>query len=368
MEVGAAHERLVTVFDGLDAAVYVAEVRSETILFVNRAFQAFHRFDPVGHALRDAAVPLPERGDYRVDPRGLSHADVPCELFDGELLQPRTGRWYHVREQAVRWVDGGIVRLGIATDITDRKEMAEIVRQQQERLSSTARLITMGEMASMLAHEINQPLSAIANYCSGCVARLEAGAGPEMVLPAMRKASAQAERAGKIIRRIREFVKKSEPRRAPVLVSTILDDALGFAEIDAHRFNILLVVDIAPDLPEVHADRIMIEQVVINLVRNGFEAMKDMADEERVLVVRARPCETRAVEIAVIDRGHGISAEDRKRLFTPFFTTKQDGMGIGLSICRSIIEFHHSRLVVEPNPEGGTMFAFTLPVEDAARE
>jgi C4-dicarboxylate-specific signal transduction histidine kinase len=271
----------------------------------------------------------------------------------------------------MRWVDGGIVRLGIATDITDRKEMAELVRQQQERLSSTARLIIMGEMASMLAHEINQPLSAIANYCSGCVARLEAGADAEAVLPAMKKASAQAERAGKIIRRIREFVKKSEPRRAPVQVAAILDDALGFAEIDAHRLNIRLVVEVAAELPDVHADRIMIEQVVINLVRNGFDAMKNTVEDERVLVVRARRSGAAAVEVAVIDRGHGINAEDRERLFTPFFTTKQEGMGIGLNICRSIIEFHDSRLIVGDNPEGGTIFAFilpTLPAEGATGE
>ncbi|GHT86181.1 hypothetical protein FACS1894154_05640 [Betaproteobacteria bacterium] len=362
MEIGAPRERLLeTVFDGLDAAVYVADVHNDAILFANRAFQTLHRFDPVGRALRSAAVPLPERGDYQLDPRGLSIADVPCELFDGELLQPRTGCWYHIREQAMRWVDGGIVRLGIATDITDRKEMAELVRQQQERLSSTARLIVMGEMASMLAHEINQPLSAIANYCSGCVARLEAGAGAEAVLPAMKKASAQAERAGKIIRRIREFVKKSEPRRAPVQVAAILEDALGFAEIDAHRLNIRLVVEVAATLPDVHADRIMIEQVVINLVRNGFDAMKNTVGDDRVLVVRARQSGVDAVEVAVIDRGHGISAEDRERLFTPFFTTKQEGMGIGLNICRSIIEFHDSSLIVGDNPEGGTMFAFTLP-------
>jgi C4-dicarboxylate-specific signal transduction histidine kinase len=364
---GAAHERLEAVFNGLDAAVYVADAKSETILFANRAFQALHRFDSVGRVLRDAAVPLPERGDYRIDPRGLATGAVPCELFDGELLQPYNGRWYHIHEQAVRWVDGRVVRLGIATDITDRKKTAEIARQQEERLARTARLITMGEMASMLAHELNQPLAAIANYCAGGVARIEAGASVEDVLPAMKKASVQAERAGKIIRRIREFVKKSEPRRAAAHVAAILDDAMGFAEIDAHRLGIRIVLDVAPALPTVFADRLMIEQVVLNLVRNGFEAMKDAQDEERVLTVRASPG-GRVVEIAVIDRGHGIGAEDRERLFSPFFTTKAEGMGMGLNICRSIVEFHDGRLSVEPNPEGGTIFAFTLPVEETSGE
>jgi signal transduction histidine kinase len=363
----AARERLEAVLDGLEAAVYAADARSDEILFANRVFQTLHGFDAVGHVLRGLIVPLPERGDYRVDPRGLTAADAPCELFDGELLQPRTGRWYHLREQGVRWVDGRIVRLGIATDITERKETAEVARQQEERISRTARLITMGEMASMLAHEINQPLAAIANYCNGCIARMQAGADMQDLLVAMQKAAAQAERAGKIIRRIREFVKKSEPRRCAVQVSAIFDEALAFVEIDARRRGIRLLVDLAPDLPDVHADRIMIEQVVLNLVRNGFDAMKDAVDDERVLTIRAQKSGDR-VEIAVIDRGHGISEEDLERLFLPFFTTKDEGMGMGLAICRSIIEFHDGRLNVEPNPEGGTMFTFTLPVEEKAGE
>jgi signal transduction histidine kinase len=363
-----ARERLEAVLDGLEAAVYAADARDGEILFANRAFRALHGADTAGWVLHGLVVPLPERGDYRVDPRGLGAADAPCELFDGELPQPRTGRWYHVREQAMRWVDGRVVRLGIATDITDRKKTAEIARQQEERISRTARLITMGEMASMLAHEINQPLSAIANYCNGCAARIQAGAGARELQPAIQKAAAQAERAGKIIRRIREFVKKSEPRRSAVPVAAILDEALAFAEIDARRRSMRLTVDIAPGLPDVHADRIMIEQVVLNLVRNGFDAMKDASGEECTLTVRARACGGRLVEIAVIDRGHGIDEEDRERLFQPFFTTKDDGMGMGLAICRSIVEFHDGRLAVESNPEGGTIFAFTLPVEDAARE
>lgn len=363
-----ARERLQAVLDGLDAAVYAADAREGEILFANRAFQALHEFDPVGRVLRGLVVPLPERGDYRVDPRGLGAADVPCELFDGELPQPRNGRWYHVREQAMRWVDGRIVRLGIATDITLRKQTAEIARQQEERISRTARLITMGEMASMLAHEINQPLAAIANYCNGCVMRMESGAAMAELLPVMKRAAAQAERAGKIIRRIREFVKKSEPRRAAVPVAAILDDALGFVDLDTQRRGIRLALDVAPGLPDVHADRILIEQVVLNLVRNGFDAMKDTEPDERMLTVRARASGERAVEIAIIDRGHGIDGEDRERLFQPFFTTKAEGMGMGLSICRSIVEYHDGRLTVESDPEGGTMFAFTLPVEEAVRD
>lgn len=363
----AAHERFEAVIDGLEAAVFVADARTDEILFANRAFKAIHGFDAVGRTVRGVAVLQPERGDYTVDPRGLSAADLPRELFDGELQHPLSGRWYHVREHATRWVDGRVVRMGIATDVTDRKQTAEISRQQEERLQRTSRLITMGEMASTLAHELNQPLSAIANYCAGCVTRMQSGHWKqEEILAAMQKASFQAERAGKIIRRIREFVKKSEPRRAAVRIDDVLDDAIGFAEIDARRLGMRIVADVAPRLPAVFADQIMIEQVVLNLIRNGFDAMADTLPEDRVLVVRAQPCGEHAVEVAVIDRGHGISEEDRQRLFTPFYTTKAEGMGMGLNICRSIIEFHDGRLVVDANPEGGTIFAFTLPTEVAS--
>ena len=363
----SAHERFEAVLDGLDAAVFVADARTDEILFANLAFKRIHGFDAVGRTVRGVAVPQPERGDYRIDPRNLSPADVPRELFDGELQHPLSGRWYHVREQATRWVDGRVVRMGIATDITDRKQTAEVARQQEERLQRTSRLITMGEMASTLAHELNQPLAAIANYCAGSVTRLQAGgAKAEDVLAAMQKASFQAERAGKIIRRVREFVKKSEPRRSAVKITEVLDDAIGFADIDARRTGMRIQTDVEPGLPPVYADRIMIEQVLLNLIRNGLDAMSDTLPEQRVLTVRVRRFGEAAVEVAVIDRGHGISEEGRRQLFTPFFTTKAEGMGMGLNICRSIVEFHNGRLLVDENPEGGTIFSFTLPTEIAS--
>jgi len=185
------------------------------------------------------------------------------------------------------------------------------------------------------------------------------------VLAAMQKASFQAERAGKIIRRIRDFVRKSEPRRTAVPLDEVVDDALGFAEIDARKAAVRVRRDIAPKLPPVYADRIMIEQVLLNLVKNGIDAMGDTPDDCRVLTLSARVVREGLVEVSVADRGHGIRDEDAERLFTPFFTTKAEGMGMGLNICRSIIEFHDGRLWTEANPEGGTVFRFTLPVEIA---
>ena len=157
----------------------------------------------------------------------------------------------------------------------------------------------------------------------------------------MQKASFQAERAGKIIRRVREFVKKSEPQRCAVDLVEVLEDAIGFADIDATAPASASTRELEPGLPPVYADRIMIEQVLLNLIRNGLDAMADALPRRAVLTVRVRTVGADAVEVAVIDRGHGISEEGRAQLFTPFYTTKAEGMGMGLNICRSIVEFHN---------------------------
>ncbi len=361
-ELEAAHERFVAVLDGLDTAVYVADVENDEILYANRAFKNLYGFDAIGKNCWQVTTAChPERGDFQADPRRLGLDDVPRELFDGEIRHRLSGRWLHLRDRAIRWVGGRIVRMEIATDITDRKHMEEAALQHQERLEQTSRLITLGEMASSLAHELNQPLSAIANYCMGSVNRIKSGDyRQEDILAAMEKASTQAERAGKIIRRTREFVKKSEPVRAPVALADIVEEAIGFADIEARKAGVAICVDIPPELPPVFADRIMIEQVVLNLVKNGIESMHQTLADERVLALTAHLDGT-AVEVAVADRGCGLTDEQLERLFVPFFTTKAEGMGMGLNICRSIVEYHDGRLWLQANPGGGSVFRFTLP-------
>ncbi|CAG0954588.1 two-component system, LuxR family, sensor histidine kinase DctS [Rhodocyclaceae bacterium] len=278
----------------------------------------------------------------------------------------RDGHRFDVRMYLSPLIDSSGRQVGwmaSMNDITERKRMEEETLRHQERLEQTSRLITMGEMASSLAHELNQPLSAIANYCMGSVNRLKSGDyRREDILAAMEKASAQAERAGKIIRRTREFVKKSEPVRAPAALAEIVEEAIGFAEIEARKAAVAIQVSIPPDLPPVFADRIMIEQVVLNLVKNGIEAMQQTPPEARALNLAARLDGEGMVEVTVADRGCGMTDGQVERLYTPFFTTKAEGMGMGLNICRSIVEFHDGRLWVQPNPGGGSVFRFTLPV------
>ncbi|OHC63996.1 MAG: PAS domain-containing sensor histidine kinase [Rhodocyclales bacterium GWA2_65_19] len=362
-ELVASHERFVAVLDGLHAAVYVADAVTDEILYANKAFCVIFGDDAVGrNSLELTACCRPDSALLLHDPSRLELADLPCELFDGEIQNSISGRWYHLRDRAIKWVDARVVRMVIATDITESRQIEDENLRQQVRLEQTSRLISMGEMASTLAHELNQPLAAISNYAMGCVSRLESGTYTgEDLLQAMQKASFQAERAGKIVRRMRDFVRKSEPNRVSVALADIADEAIGFAEIEARKAGIDIRVEIPLTLPPVYADRIMIEQVLLNLVKNGIEAMAQTPRQRRQLAITARQNDGAQVEVEVRDNGHGIGDGDTEKLFMPFFTTKKQGMGMGLNICRTIIEFHNGRLWVDANPEGGTIFRFTLP-------
>ncbi len=252
--------------------------------------------------------------------------------------------------------------MGSVLDVTERKHAEELARQQFEKLQFTSRLVTMGEMASTLAHELNQPLAAIASYNTGCLNKLESGAYTRDELSgALSKLGVQAQRAGQIIRRVHDFVRKSEPKRAPCDLAEVIDDSIGFIESAAKTRNIRIVREIQGMRPELMADRGMLEQVLVNLMRNAIDAMDDAPPERRKLTIKLSRLENQ-MELQVIDRGPGIPTPVQEKLFTPFFSTKPEGMGMGLNICRSIIEFHHGRLWVEANPEGGSIFVITLPI------
>ncbi len=337
----AAHERFMTVLEGLDDAISVVADTSEglELLFANRTYRRVFGAQSNGHS-------------ELLGGRLGRFTDETVEIFSASAQ-----RWFEVHHRILAWTDGRRVRLQVARDITERRNHEEDSRVQQEKIQLTSRLTTMGEMASSLAHELNQPLTAINNYSMGAVAMLKAGnTQPQRLLEALEKAAQQAERAGKIISRIREFVKRSEPRRQRVPVSRILDNAIGFAEIDARKRQIDIEARLPDALPDVMADPILIEQVLLNLLKNGVEAM-ETSDYHILHVVVS--VQHPLIEIAVIDRGHGL--RDPERLFEPFYSTKSEGLGMGLNICRTIIESHHGRLWATENPDGGTIFRFTLP-------
>jgi signal transduction histidine kinase len=243
-----------------------------------------------------------------------------------------------------------------------QKQTQELNRQQQEKLQLTARLISVGEMASTLAHELNQPLAAIANYNMGCVRRLRSGDyTAQDLLDAMEKSNAQAERAGKIIQRVREMVRRRDPQRAECSINDIISDIAHMIEIEAEKNGVALSLQLDPALPRIIGDRVMLEQAILNLTRNAIEAMRDTPAAARKLTIASRCDKKSMVEIQVCDAGCGIPAALVDNLFTPFFTTKRDGMGMGLTICRSIAEFHDGRLWAKRNPDAGSTFYFALP-------
>jgi len=251
--------------------------------------------------------------------------------------------------------------MGSVLDITARKRAEELARQQEEKLHATARLVTMGEMASTLAHELNQPLAAISSYNTGCINKLDSGNfTPDELRGALEKLGLQAQRAGKIIRRVHDFVRRSEPRLADCDLAEIVDDAVGFIEQFAQKRQVHIEREITGWREPLLADAVMIEQVLLNLMRNAIEAMGETPPERRRLIVQVIQ-HAGQIELRVIDNGSGIAAAVKEKLFAPFFSTKAEGMGMGLNICRSIIEFHKGRLWVEDKAGGGTIFAFTLP-------
>jgi len=325
--------------------------------------------------LVDRSPPMPYWVPEQLDETMALHqavmaGDAPPDGFE-ITLQRKDGERFEALIYEAPLIDGSGRHTGwmaSVLDVTERRRAQELARQQQEQLQFTSRLVTMGEMASTLAHELNQPLAAIASYNTGCL-NLLAKDNPDTqdIRQALEKLGVQAQRAGRIIRRVHDFVRKSEPRRAPIELSEIIDDCIGFIEAEARKRHVTLESRVAA-LPPVLADRLMLEQVMLNLIRNAMDAMAGTPAAQRLLQVSATSGDNEVL-VSIADNGCGIAPEVREKLFTAFFTTKPEGMGVGLSICRSIIEFHRGRLWVEENtlwPGGsGTIFKFTLPLESA---
>jgi two-component system, LuxR family, sensor histidine kinase DctS len=257
-------------------------------------------------------------------------------------------------------------------DMSEQRRIEELSRASQERLQATARLATVGEMASLLSHELNQPLAAIASFATGSINLLRSGA-IDGVEGAMLRIAQQAERAGKVIRSVHDFVRRRDQAREPVAPQALVDAVMPLVNLQARKLGVTVVTRLPSALPEVLCDRTMVEQVLLNLARNAMQAMDEARVARPSLTVQARrsgPNEDGGkawVEFAVIDVGPGISPEVQQQLFTPFFTTKAEGMGLGLSLCRTVVEQHGGYLGFEPNVPQGTIFRFTLPAAKPAR-
>ena len=375
-----SQDRFITVLEGMDASVSVAPLGRSDLLFANKMYRQWFGGDTVGHLQMIAQagvaveIPLEEVGDDVDSLAGLPLDQLSTSRIKNfEIFIPELSRWLEVRSRYLTWVDGRLAQMVIATDITSRRVAEAQATQQAERAQSASRLITMGEMASSVAHELNQPLTAINNYCNGIVSRIKAKQiSEEDMLSALDKTAKQAQRAGQIIQRIRTFVKRSAPNRTLSDIPAMVEAAQELADIEMRRRNVHLGLYVAARLPELLVDPILIEQVLINLLKNAAEsvdaAQRSSANRSVELRVAPKQVEGRQViEFAVLDTGLGMPPEVMARLYESFFSTKAEGMGMGLSLCRSIVESHAGRIAAENIYNGadvvGCRFAFWIPLQ-----
>jgi len=381
-QLASSHERFTTVLEALDASISVAPLSNNELLFANKLYRQWFGAEVQGHLqlIAEAGVPEPVSRDESQDAvdvmAGLpTHHLADKETENAEIYLGSLGRWLEIRTRYLSWVDGRLAQMVIATDITARREAEELAQVQADRAQTSSRLITMGEMASSVAHELNQPLTAINNYCNGMISRIKSGQiSTDDLLMALDKTARQAHRAGQIIQRIRSFVKRSEPNRSLTSVANIVNEALELADIEMRRRNVKLNHYVAPNLPTLKVDPILIEQVVLNLLRNAAEAIDAAQRPSAQRLVKLRVARTEVddkpvVEFKVTDTGSGIAPDVMDRLYEAFFSTKSEGMGIGLSLCRSIVESHMGRMKAENIYNGSTAvgccFTFWLPCQDA---
>lgn len=251
-------------------------------------------------------------------------------------------------------------------DVTERKRAEENQRRHITEMAHVTRLSTMGEMASQIAHELNQPLSAITNYTGACIRRLQGDrADRASLLEGLQLVSTQAHRAAKIVRQIRDFIRKKDPGRGPVDLNGLVRQTTLLVTPEARKEQVDVSLDLADDLPPVSGDAVELEQVIMNLVRNAIDAVSRNPTGDRRIAVRSGGDDGEAVHLAVIDNGPGMDEATLNEAFTPFYTTKVSGMGLGLAISRRIVEAHGGRLWAEGGAEGGATFRVRLPVAEA---
>jgi len=306
------------------------------------------------------------------DDRAVSMA-LLRKLLGGEIEYVRHEKRYVRRDHSIMH---GVVRYSLIRDprgmplmfvaqIVDRTEQIHAeaeIRQHRERLTQLARLGTMGEMAAGIAHELNQPLTAIANYAQACQRLIDSGAiEPDELKGVLGKVTDQARRAGMVIQGLRRFVKRRNIVKRATDLHRVVRDVMMLAELDCRAHGIPVMSEIQEPLPQVQGDPIQLQQVLLNLVRNAVDSMSGTDNRDQGILVRASAEGGDEVCVAVFDHGTGIAAGAAPRLFDPFFTTKEDGMGMGLALSRSIVEAHGGRLSFADNPRGGTIFSLTLP-------
>lgn len=338
---------------------------SGRIIYVNPAFCRMVGWS--AEELIGRLPPMPYWVDADVDETRRLHDQIlagegPDKGFELRLKR-RTGEVFTALIHEAPLIDTQGRRtgwMGSVFDITERKQAEEQLRRQQERLQATSRLVAMGEMASSLAHELNQPLAAISSYCTASLNLLRGGATVDSLAPALEKAVEQAQRAGQIIRRIYGGVRRSEGRLERLSLNRCLEAALSLIEHDLQRQHIRIEKRFTAQM-DIVGDQVLLEQAIFNLLRNAADAMHASPVEARMLTL-GLDLENGYASLSISDSGAGIPADVADRLFDPLFTTKPEGLGMGLAICRSVVENHRGRLWFETRPGGGSVFHVLLPI------
>ena len=348
------------------------------ITYVNPAFCQMVGFSPeelMGHATPAPYWPPELAHEYqkRQEVRLAGQHAPPREGFESVFMR-KDGSRFPVLIIEAPLINAHGAQTGWMSaflDISEQRRIEEISRASQERLQATARLATVGEMASLLSHELNQPLAAIASYATGSMNLLKSDEDTRSEIQvAMRRIAEQAERAGKVIKSVHDFVRRRDKEREPVAPEALIDAIMPLVGLQARKLGVLVETRVQDGLPAVLCDRTMVEQVLLNLARNAMQAMDLAATREPSLVIQVRraiavgpaSADKGWLEFSVADCGPGIPEEVQQQLFTPFFTTKAEGMGLGLSLCRTVVEQHGGFLGFEPQLPQGTIFVFTLPV------
>ena len=322
--------RFAAAMDGLKDPVYVQETGSGKLIYANRRYRDVFSAEP---------------------PR-----------FDDAYETQSAGRRFVLRASPLPWTDGREATLCVLSDVTEERRARELLAKHRDAAHRTARLIALGEFASAVAHELNQPLAAIATYNHSCMRMLQSG-NPDSgeLQQAMHICRDQAKRAGTIIQRLRELLRPPGPAFAEQDLNDPVGAVLRLAEPEAHDAGIRFERQLALGRPVVRADRLLIEQVALNLVRNAVEAVQTLPEERRRITVATLIEHDGSGTFSVSDQGDGVPEEARERLFDPFVTTKPGGLGLGLSICRSVVEAHGGAIRHQGNGGRGAVFAFTLP-------
>lgn len=324
-------------------------------------FQNANQHDLLHHTHVDGSLHKSEEC-----PVYLSFIDKQTRFVDDDIFWKKDGSSFPVEYSSTPMFDhkgdtiGSVV---VYRDISERKLADEENRRHQKEIVHMARLNTMGEMASGIAHELNQPLTAIATNSFACIQMLESGGiAKDKLVDVLETIGLQAEHSGEIIKQLRQFVRKEQPERSIIDINDLIVEVLLFIEPEARKSNVRIIRKMDENLYKVLAQPIQIEQVLLNLLKNSIEALQVMDKENRRLTIKTEVAGGNAVIVTIEDNGPGIDNKIKEGLFVPFVTSKNDGLGLGLSISQGIIESHHGKLYLHSDDGGGTVFRFTLPV------